>query len=299
VASASQIGIVTVTYNSAEVLPDFFASLVAQTCREFTLYVVDNASKDRTLEMCRERTDLPIVLIANDANLGVAEGNNQGIGAALDAGCEYVLLLNNDTVFDGRLLAGLRDGLHQYQCDMATPKIFYHDAPKKIWAAGGYFQPWLGYRAMHFGDGELDLGQYEQVRPVDYAPTCCVMMHRHVFELIGLMDTTYFVYSDDVDFMLRAMRAGLVMQYLPAYQLSHKVNSLTGTISQFTIRYCTRNRIYFLRKNLPQPIAAFWVLQYFAYYFFRYLIRKDNETVWAWKRNAASEGLRLQLNRGC
>ena len=86
------IGVVTVTYNSAAVLPEFFDSLAGQTCADYTLYVVDNASHDETLALCRRRTDLPIQLIANERNLGVAEGNNQGIRAALQDGCEAVLL---------------------------------------------------------------------------------------------------------------------------------------------------------------------------------------------------------------
>lgn len=291
------IGVVTVTYNSGSVLQDFFDSLAIQTCRDYTLYIVDNASTDDTLERCRARADLPIVLFANDANLGVAEGNNQGIRAALEAGCDYVLLINNDTVFDATLLAGLRDGLCKYRCHMITPKILYHDAPNKIWAAGGYFQRWLGYRAQHYGDGRPDVGQFDDARRVNYAPTCCVLVHKDVFIRVGLMDALYFVYSDDVDFMFRAMRAGLIMQYLPACQLYHKVNSLTGENSSFTVRYCTRNRIYFMIKHLSGMVATFWVILYCAYLYIRYLIRRDSRPVWLCKRDAAREGIRLGLHR--
>src|SRR5215471_11887033 len=106
-----KIGVVTVTYNSEPVLQDFFDSLVAQTHTNFILYIVDNASRDQTLAMARLRTEVSSVIIANRDNVGVAEGNNQGIRAALDDGCECVLLLNNDTVFPATLFDRLYNGL--------------------------------------------------------------------------------------------------------------------------------------------------------------------------------------------
>jgi GT2 family glycosyltransferase len=290
-----KIGVVTVTYNSAEVLPEFFDSLAVQTYSDFIVYVVDNASKDATLEICRRREDVPIFLIPNDKNLGVAEGNNQGIRAAVKAGCEYILLLNNDTVFDGNLLSELRAGLVRHKCAMTTPKILYYDDPGKIWAAGGYFQQWLGYRAQHYGEGKQDRGQFNQSRPITYAPTCCVLVHKDAFSRIGLMDAQYFVYSDDTDFMYRAMKAGLILQYLPSCTVLHKVSSLTGGTSLFSIKYCTRNRIYFMRKHLSGISAAFWITQYWVYLCLRYVIRKDPKPIWICKRQAAIEGMRLDL----
>ena len=114
---SGKIGVVTVTYNSEPVLEEFFDSLTAQTHKRFVLYVVDNASKDQTLEITRRRTDLSVILIANAENLGVAKGNNQGILAAVNDGCECVLLLNNDTVFHADIIAQLYAGLERQHCE--------------------------------------------------------------------------------------------------------------------------------------------------------------------------------------
>ena len=100
-----KVGVVTVTYNSQQVLPDFFASLWSQTHTNFVLYAVDNASSDDSVQLVRAEADERIRLIENASNVGVAAGNNIGITAARNDGCEYVLLLNNDTVFSGSLLA--------------------------------------------------------------------------------------------------------------------------------------------------------------------------------------------------
>ena len=148
-----RIGVVTVTYNSGQVLPDFLRCLWAQTCRNFLLLAVDNASCDSTLEVLKECSDERLIVIANPDNRGVAEGNNQGIRQALEAGCSSVLLLNNDTEFDETLLERLAAGLETYPCDMVCPKTFFFDEPDRIWggrrilsAASGLSHPalWRG-----------------------------------------------------------------------------------------------------------------------------------------------------------
>ena len=285
-----KIGVVTVTYNSERVLQEFFDSLAGQTHRSFVVYVVDNASHDQTLVMTRQRTDLPAVIIANTTNLGVAEGNNLGIQAALADGCECILLLNNDTVFPANLFEQLYAGLHRHHCDMTTGKMYYHNKPNVFWCAGGRFQRWLGYRNLHDGIEQDDIGQYDRSRRVTYTPTCCLLVRRSVFDCIGMMDSRYFVYSDDADFLYRCLKLGLALWYVPDAKLWHKVNSLTGNTSDFTAHYCTRNRIYFIRKNLPAWQAWLWYRAYRTYYLLELLIRKYTHKQYLLRVASAKDG---------
>lgn len=292
--SIQRVGVVTVTYNSAEVLPEFLASIFHQTFRDFLLYVVDNASRDNSLAIVSEYSDPRIRVIANAQNVGVAEGNNQGIRAALADGCDAVLLLNNDTVFPPELFTRLCDGLVRYNCAMTTPKMYYHAEPDKIWAAGGCFQPWRGYQTRHYGYDQMDRGQFDAVRTVTYTPTCCVLIHKEVFARIGLMDPTYFVYVDDVDFLFRALKAGFVMKYLPHCTLWHKVSSLTGgDTSDFALRYGTRNAIYFHRKHLPPWIACLLYIYWQTRSALAFLLGRNTLSKWKLRRTAAREGWRM------
>jgi GT2 family glycosyltransferase len=293
-----KIGVVTVTYNSETVLQEFFDSLASQTHRNFVLYVVDNASHDQTLEMTRQRTDFPVFIVANEKNLGVAEGNNQGIRAALADRCECILLLNNDTVFPANLITQLYAGLARYHCDMTTGKMYYHDKPDVFWCAGGHFQPWLGYRNQHDGIEQKDTGQFEQPRRVTYTPTCCLLVRRSVFDRVGLMDSRYFVYSDDADFLYRCLKQGLTTWYVPDAKLWHKVNSLTGGLSDFTVHYCTRNRMYFMRKGMPAWQAWFWYRAYRAYYLLDLLMGKNTRKQYKSRVVSARDGWeRLALKK--
>ncbi|HEV2647064.1 MAG TPA: glycosyltransferase family 2 protein [Acidobacteriaceae bacterium] len=260
-----RIGVVTVLYDSASVLDDFFTSIERQTYSEFSVYCVDNASTDNSVALCRSRSERYVV-IENGKNLGVAAGNNVGTRSAISDGCELVLYLNNDVVFGPDLFQQLVDGLNRHGCSMAAPIMYYHDRSNVIWAAGGHFQSWLGDRCQHYGDGDVDEGQYATSMQVAYTPTCCVLVRREIFSTIGMMDERYFVYYDDTDFMLRAYRAGKSLYILPHAKLWHKVSSLVGTDSPFRTRFVHRNHALFGHKNLSAPFACLISIVYCAGY---------------------------------
>ncbi len=298
-ASSDRIGVVTVTYNSAGVLPDFLRCLAAQSHANFILYAVDNASKDETLRLLHEWKDDRLRVIANPDNRGVAEGNNQGIRAALADGCASVLLLNNDTTFDPGLIHGLDAGLEQYAVDMTCPKILYYNEPNRIWAAGGELQPWLGYRSRHFGVDAIDDGSYDKPIQISYVPTCCVLIKDKVFERIGLMDPHYFVYVDDVDFMYRAHKAGLKLIYLPQITLAHRVGGSTGgKDSPFTVRYCTRNRVYYLLKHFGILGGLPWLMIYQAYFWYRLAFKGDSVRDLMHRQQSFREGFKVYKESG-
>ena len=283
------IGVVTVTFNSAPVICGFMDSLLQQTHAGFILYVIDNASADETLKRLAEYQDCRMMIVSNPTNVGVAEVNNIGIRAALKDGCSSVLLINNDTVFDSDLLSKLDTGLEQYNCGMVAPKILFYDDPERIWCAGAYFSR-MRASARHFGAGRKDDGQFDRPRVVDYSPTCCLLIRRQVFDVVGLMDANYFVYFDDTDFCYRAHRAGIKLFYVPSARLLHKVSSLTGSESDFTIRYCIRNHVYYLLKNFPRWQLLFYLPAFQIHIFAKFMIRLWNRRAFWLAERAFREG---------
>src|SRR5262245_34756410 len=119
------VGIVTVLYNSDDVVAGFFESLAKQHDVSFRLYVIDNSPSSSGLDRCKElarRYGIDAKLIFNNANVGVARGNNQGIQLALQDRCECVLLSNNDTEFAAGTIATLVKALDAGE-SVITPKI--------------------------------------------------------------------------------------------------------------------------------------------------------------------------------
>lgn len=291
---ASRVGVITVTYNSAQVLDSFMSSLLKQNYSNFLLYIVDNASSDATLQIVARYFDPRIRLIANRGNLGIAEGNNQGIAAALADGCDLILLINNDTEFDPLLVEQLAVGLTQHACDMIAPKIIVYGDETTIWSAGGGFNPFKGYAGFHFGLNQRDCGQFDVARRVDHAPACCVLVRKEVFDRIGKMDDRYFVYLDDTDFCFRAKRAGLRLIYLPSAKLLHKVSALTGgPDSEFSVRYRTRNQIYFMLKHFGPWRALYYLPAFQLYQLAKLLFRKIDLAGFVLREKAFLEGLRV------
>lgn len=289
-----KIGVVTVTYNSGEVIDEFLRSLLAQTYPLFVAYLVDNASSDNTRDQLNGVVDARIVVIANGQNLGFAAGVNVGIHAALESGCDSILIINNDTAFEPQLIETLLTGMLEHGCRMAAPKILFYQEPSKIWAAGGSI-PWTrGFRPKHFGYGQTDRGQFDRARKVSFVPFCCALISSDVFRLIGYMDSQYFVYFEDIDFMYRARQAGVELIYLPNATLRHRPHALTGgRKSEFTIRQGTKNYFYFLLKHF-----GFWkslplLIANQGYFAARLLLRLDSLSVYRLKQTSFREAFGL------
>jgi GT2 family glycosyltransferase len=234
-----------------------------------------------------EKYDIDTKIIFNDANVGVARGNNQGIQQALNDGCTKVLLSNNDIEFrDPALIATMVKYLEDNGIEAVVPKIYYHSDPKRIWCAGGRFSLHAA-TTPHFGDGNIDCGQYDTARAIDYAPTCFMLLRSDVFRAIGMMDERYFVYYDDTDFVWRMKTARLGLHYWPKGQVWHKVSFSTGgAVSLFSLYYGFRNRIIFVRKNYPVVLQAFSMAYIYSTLAVKFL-NYERE-----KRDAVRRGLR-------
>lgn len=294
-----ELGIVTVLYNCDSVLPGFFESLAAQLDAPASrLYVIDNSTTDSGSRLARElaaRHGIDAVVVFNDANGGVAKGNNQGIELALADGCPLVLLANNDTEFPPGTIAGLVAALRREKVAAVTPKIYYHGTGGLLWYAGGLFHEWT-LLTPHQGNREQDRGQYDAAGDTEYAPTCFMLVESSLFERVGRMDEQYFCYYDDTDFVWRLRKAGNRLYYEPTCVVEHKVSTSTGgDLSPFSLYYMNRNRVYFARKNFSGLHRVFSL----AYMSLTRVLRamrldkKLSERLWAGFR----DGWRLALPR--
>ncbi len=197
-----------------------------------------------------------IKLITTLQNTGFAKGNNLGIAYGLKRGCDYFLILNNDVLVDRLFLTNLLAVL-DLGFDMAVPKIYfakgheYHqnqyqpqDLGKVIWYAGGEFD-WDNVYSRHFGINQVDHGQFNQLKQIEFANCCCLLVKKTVFKKIGLFDEKYFLYWEDGDFSVRARQAGFRIAYQPLSKIWHKNSHSSGAGSKLHDYYLTRNRLIF------------------------------------------------------
>ena len=225
--------------------------------------VVDNFSSDGSQVALSKIKD--INFIQNQDNLGYAGGNNIGIKYAMKRNADAVLILNNDTIVDPRLILTLANAL-EYG-DLISPKIYFApgfefhkskyargDLGKIIWSAGGEID-WSNILGKHLGVDDVDRGQFKVRKQITFATGACMLVKRGVFEKIGYFDEKYFLYLEDMDFCVRAKNAGFKIIFEPSAVVWHKnASSSGGSGSKLQDYFFTRNRLLFAFKHASLKI---------------------------------------------
>jgi len=240
---------------------DSLARLNTKTFSCRTL-VVDNS---RTGEMDTLKNKFrQILFIKNPANLGYAGGNNIGIGKALKDKADFTLIINNDTLLEQNLLVNILATMKKYPyVGVLSPKIYfapgceYHrqrysksQKGRVLWYAGGKYDP-DNVLASHRGVDEVDLGQYDQPQDTDFVTGCAMLVRREVWQKIGLLNSAYFLYLEDVEFSLRAKKAGFRIFYDPSGWLWHLNAGSSAVGSHLQDYFITRNRLLLGMKWAP------------------------------------------------
>lgn len=249
--------IILVNWNGAPDTLATLASLAKVRPGGFRQVVVDNGSTDDSVR--RLRTLDQVTVLETGSNLGFAGGNVVGLRYALgDPEVGWFLLLNTDTEVDPGFLAPLVEACLDPSVGAAGPKIFYHDPPDRLWAAGGR----LRIRetvTRELGRGQLDRPRWNRARDVTYLTTCCLLIPRDALERVGLLDPLYFLNVDDADWCRRALDAGYRLRYVPESRIWHKVASSTGGGYRATKTFHTgrSNALYVRRHGGPAGLALF------------------------------------------
>jgi GT2 family glycosyltransferase len=219
------------------------------------IIVVDNGSSQSVLEELRHACP-GLDLITAGSNLGFSAANNLGIGKALKMGAQVVYILNNDTLVDHSLF------FRSYRYVAGKPRIAgakiyyakgyeYHESQKGmgniLWYAGGYFDKSMAV-SRHIGVDEVDQGQYNKIKSVDFVTGCFIAVPRRIFNKIGLLDESFFLYLEDTDFCLRAKSKGIDVMYNPSLVLHHCNGGSTGAGSSLVDYYMTRNRFLIAKR---------------------------------------------------
>jgi GT2 family glycosyltransferase len=234
-----------------------------ESCRELTwpnyrVLVVDNGSTDGSEELLRAR--LPEVrILQSGRNLGFSGGNNVGIRYALDAGAEYVWLLNNDAEAAPEALEALVDALESTPtAAAATSKIFLHDDRQRLQFAGGLWEKGR-LRLRLRGTNEVDRGQFDDTLGLGSASGCSMLLRASVIREIGLMDESYFLYWEDTEWCARAQRSGYLVRFAPKSHVWHKVSATARQSSFGQSYYFVRNGFFFLLRYDPVLLPLFTV----------------------------------------
>ncbi len=226
-SSSKGLYVIILNWNGEQVIGPCLDSLRAVESVEFGIIVVDNGSTDSSVEIV-QREYPEVELIRNDENLLFAEGNNVGLRRAMELGGDLFLLLNNDTEVDQGFLEPMIDVLRRHpDVGIVGPMILYYDDPGRIWYGGGDFYP-LIWIPRHRDIRKLQTETSGAGGETGYVSGCALLVKREVIEKTGMLDPSYRIYCEDVDFCLRAQGEGYRCYYEPAARIRHKVSSSSG-----------------------------------------------------------------------
>ncbi len=242
------VWIIIVNWNGRDDTLACLASLKKITYRNYKIILIDNASTDGSVEAIRR--DFPEVeIIENSENRRFAAANNQGIERALAAGAELVLLLNNDTEVAPDFLDEMVHAARSNpEIGMVGPKIFYYYDRQRIWFAGGEISLWKG-RTAHRGLRRLDGDEWNTPCETDYITGCALLVTRGCIQKTGMLDESYFIYSEDADWCMRARRAGFKCWFVPTAHVWHKISASSGGgLTAFKAYHKVRSNFLFFKR---------------------------------------------------
>jgi GT2 family glycosyltransferase len=208
-----KVFVIVLNYNGKETIKSCLLSVYQSDYPNYELVVVDNDSKDGSLELAKLYL-ANAHFIKNEANVGFAAGNNVAIRFALEKFADYIFLLNNDaTIKKDTILRLVEAAESSEKTGIIGPVIYRPDG--SVWYAGGQVD-WFKMRATHAFDIKKQ-SPYE----TDFVSGCAMLAKKEVFRKIGLLDEKYFLYYEDADFCQRAGKNGFKCLVVPDVKTQH------------------------------------------------------------------------------
>jgi GT2 family glycosyltransferase len=251
-----KLSIVILNWNAAEDTIRCVGDITSWKRLQPTIWVVDNASIDDSAEAIAR--ECPTVrLIRNQANLGFAGGNNQGIEASLATDNAPILLLNNDAFIGEedviRLMRTLQSNNH---IGFVGPLLFDASNKNKLLSAGGK-NP-----VKHHHSHIYEIPADESIYPVEYIPGTVILGRAEVFQTVGLLDEDYFFNIEVADLCMRAKQHGYISVIDTRAQASHALSRSSSFRDTLYPYYVIRNRFLFIRKHYAWNVFlySFWII---------------------------------------
>lgn len=238
----------------------------------FEVVVIDNNSADGSADVVEH--EFPWVrLIRSSRNLGFTGGQNACIEARQ---APHAFLLNSDTIVHPGAISALiayaeahpevgiigpkllnTDGSIQYSCRRfpnPLAALFRNTPIGKLFPKNKYTRDYLMSDASH-----------EEVMTVDWVSGAALFARKEFIDEVGVLDTGYFMFSEDVDWCFRCWEAGFKVVYLPQSLITHAIGRSTDKAPNRMIGGFHKSMFRFYKKNMAKRLHP--ALRPFALFF--------------------------------
>lgn len=279
-----ELSIIIVSYNCCDLLAACLDSIArSDPGLRLEVIVVDNASADATVAMLRQRFP-QVELIVNDANLGFSVASNLGIRRA---GGRYILLLNPDTeviepstlhrfveFMDANPDVGAAGGELVHAGGQKQVSAGYAPSPSTLFAFSFFLAKFSNNRIK--GLSLLPVrGTASSRVDVDWICAACMIVRPEALTDVGLLDESYFLYGEDIEWGCRISRSGWKVSHVPSIRVAHveagtqkkEMRVSTAWVDGMARVYMELNPgsswLYFkicLGAGLAMRAAAYWLI---------------------------------------
>ncbi len=231
------------TWNRAALVESLLTNLAEQTQPPGQVIVVDNGSKDETQAVARR---LGAEVVALPENRGFAAAVNEGIQRSNG---EWILILNNDVRLEPDWIERLLSAAEQENAAFVVGRLLQeHD---QATLDGSWDLVSRAAYAWRCGWGRKDEGIWRVRRKIQLAPMTAALFHRRVFDALGLLETRFESYYEDVDFGMRCAVAGFEGIYEPEAVALHSGKATLGKNGARVMYLSARNQVLLLAKHYP------------------------------------------------
>lgn len=264
-----QLTVIIVNYNVRSFLENALLSIhKAMLNIEGEIFVVDNASDDGSVELVQAKFP-EVKLIINQTNIGFAAANN--IALTQSSG-KYILLINPDTIVQEDTLTSLIEYLENNpQIGLAGCKILNPDGSLQLACRRSIPTPWSAFTKVSglsalfhntklFGKYNLTYLNPNETYEVEAVSGSFMFLRRDVYEKVGKLDESYFMYGEDLDWCYRIIKAGWKVVYYHKTQIIHYKGESTKQSNLDDIKMFYNAMHIFVRKHLNHSTLILVIL---------------------------------------
>ncbi len=336
----ASVGVVILSYNDVEHTLACLEKVHEQVIKPRRVILCDNGSDNDTVDIVLKRwqelalkkdLDEPMevfcgdccgashVLLRKEENLGVGSALNYALSFLLrDTSCQAFWILHSDTLPESYALAAILDLLVEKETENETHKeynpigmvgcsLLFADRALQECAGGGVWSKFTGKgRLLGYGyDKFAPLDQKEVEKDLDYINGASCFILRNLVEKIGFFDERFYISYEDIDYGLRAKKAGFQLVWAPGAIVLHHaphseiytpvLNWAERTVNDNILYFTVRNRFYMLRREKPMMLCLAFPSLFFSGLFSVFLKRQKNAL--SLRLKAAMDGILKKMDK--
>lgn len=234
------------------------------------IIVVDNASDDGSVEIIKKNFP-DVKLIELSENLGFSKANNIGLKIAKG---EYICLLNPDTIVEEDTFNTMIRFMESHpEAGMAGCKILNPDGTFQLACRRSFPTPWVAFtkifglsalfpKSKLFARYNITYLDENQTYEVDAISGSFMFLRRDVYEKVGGLDESFFMYGEDLDWCFRIKEAGFKIYYVHSTKIIHFKGESTKRSNIDEVKHFYNAMRLFVRKHFSGSFLMELILQF-------------------------------------